>query len=79
MNSGKFSYLCKDNTDAMKKTLLITVLAVIPFVTLASACQPKDNGNREENKENNNQNNQTHEKEPKPDPYKADLSTLEGQ
>ena len=59
----------------MKHYLTIIALSLIPVLASANACQPKDD-TREENKENK-ENTQT--KEPKPDPYKADLSTLEGQ
>ncbi len=56
----------------MKRYLTLIALCLIPAMAMASACQSKVDP-REENQENNTT------KEPKKDPYVADLSTLEGQ
>ena len=59
----------------MKRYLSIALLCLIPAMALANACKPNDEQAREENQENNGKKT----KEPKKDPYQADLSTLEGQ
>ena len=58
----------------MKRLFTFVVLCLIPTLAMSHACQPKDDGHPEyrENPENP-------EKQPKPDPFKADLTTLEGQ
>ena len=55
----------------MKRLFTFVALCLIPTLAMSHACQPKDDGHPEY------QENQ--EKQPKADPYKADLSTLEGQ
>ncbi|MBO6064070.1 MAG: hypothetical protein J6P62_08880, partial [Bacteroidales bacterium] len=55
----------------MKRLFTLVALCLIPTLAMSNACQSKED-NRQENQENP-------EKQPKADPYKADLSTLEGQ
>ena len=58
----------------MKRLFTFVALCLIPTLAMSHACQPKDDGHPEYRENPGNQ-----EKQPKPDPFKADLTTLEGQ
>ena len=58
----------------MKRLFSLFALCLIPTLAMSHACQPKDDGHPEYQENPDNQ-----EKQPKADPYKADLGTLEGQ
>ena len=51
----------------MKRTLLFVLLCAFPVLSLSCACRPDDNPGEDAGQE------------AKPDPYKPDLTTLEGQ